>query len=61
MITAALMLIFYGLGLLNASKYTLSNVGYLGIAEIILGLICTAFPGLAFGFDCWFWNLSYSI
>jgi hypothetical protein len=32
-------LIFYGLGLINASKYTLNDVRYLGICEIILGLI----------------------
>lgn len=32
-------LIFYGLGLLNCSKYTLDEVRYLGISEIILGLI----------------------
>lgn len=33
------MLIFYGLSLINASKYTLTDIRYLGIAEIILGLI----------------------
>lgn len=33
-------LIFYGLALLNASKYTFDNVKYLGFAEILLGLIC---------------------
>ena len=32
-------LIFYGLGLLNASKYTLDEIRYLGITEIILGLL----------------------
>ena len=33
------MLIFYGLALLNASKYTLKEVRYLGFCEILLGLI----------------------
>ncbi|MES2794522.1 MAG: hypothetical protein V4683_01080 [Bacteroidota bacterium] len=33
-------LIFYGLALLNASKYTFDNVKYLGFAEIVLGLLC---------------------
>ncbi len=33
------MLIFYGLSLINASKYTLTDIRYLGIAEIILGLV----------------------
>lgn len=32
-------LIFYGLGLLNASKYTLPEIKYLGYAQILLGII----------------------
>lgn len=32
-------LLFYGLALVNASKYTLSEIRYVGIIEIILGLI----------------------
>lgn len=32
-------LIFYGLGLLNASKYTLPETRYLGYGEILLGTI----------------------
>ena len=32
-------LIFYGLGVLNASKYTLPETRYLGYSEILLGLI----------------------
>ena len=36
-------LIFYGLALLNASKYTVNDIRYLGICQIILGLIATAF------------------
>jgi hypothetical protein len=38
-------LIFYGLALLNAGNYTLSEVRYLGISEIILGLIAMLLPG----------------
>ncbi|HUC81892.1 MAG TPA: hypothetical protein VMR70_13305 [Flavisolibacter sp.] len=43
-------LVFYGLALVNASKYTLSDIRYLGISEIILGLIATQFTnrGLVF-------------
>ena len=33
------MLIFYGLALINGSKYTLQDVNSLGIVEIVLGLI----------------------
>lgn len=50
-LTASLMLIFYGLALVSASKYTIGNVKYLGYLEIILGLICAALPGYGF----WFW------
>ncbi len=35
---APVMLVFYGLALLNASKYTLSDIRYLGMLEILLGL-----------------------
>lgn len=56
-LTASLMLIFYGIALLNASKYTLSNVKYLGLAEIVLGLICAALPGYGF----WFWVLGFGV
>jgi len=37
-LVAAITLIFYGLGLINASKYTLDEIHYLGITEIILGI-----------------------
>jgi hypothetical protein len=32
-------LVFYGLALINASKYTFNEIRYLGYAELILGLI----------------------
>jgi hypothetical protein len=43
-------LIFYGLALVNASKYTLSEIRYLGLLQIVLGLINTQFinKGLIF-------------
>lgn len=56
-LTAALMLIFYGLALVNASKYTLGNIRYLGYAEIIIGLISAALPGYGF----WFWVLGFGV
>jgi len=55
--TGALMLIFYGLALVNASKYTFSNIKYLGYAEIILGLICAFYPGYGF----WLWVLGFGV
>lgn len=56
-LTGSLMLIFYGLALVNASKYTLGNIKYLGYAQIILGLICAAMPGYGF----WFWIIGFGI
>ncbi|AXT58361.1 hypothetical protein D1815_22295 [Aquimarina sp. AD1] len=56
-LTGSLMLIFYGLALVNASKYTIGNVKYLGYAEIILGLVCSVFPNYGF----WFWVLGFGI
>jgi len=44
------MLLFYGLALLNASKYTLDEIRWLGLTQIGLGLVATLFPawGLLF-------------
>nr|WP_321242997.1 hypothetical protein [uncultured Psychroserpens sp.] len=49
--TGALMLIFYGLALINASKYSLGDIRYLGYTEVVLGLICAFYPSYGF----WFW------
>ncbi|WP_299442311.1 hypothetical protein [uncultured Aquimarina sp.] len=56
-LTGSLMLIFYGLALVNASKYTIGNVKYLGYVEIVLGLICSVFP--TYGF--WFWVAGFGV
>lgn len=50
-LVAPVMLIFYGCGLLNASKYTLSDIRYLGLIEIILGLLGSIFVG--YGLIAW--------
>ncbi|MER2997689.1 hypothetical protein [Pontibacter populi] len=50
-LVAPVMLIFYGCALLNASKYTLSDIRYLGIIEIILGLVASFFVG--YGLLAW--------
>jgi hypothetical protein len=44
-------LIFYGLALVNASKYTLTDIRYLGYCEIILGLINMQWTG--YGLQFW--------
>lgn len=56
-VVAPSMLIFYGLALINASKYTLSDVRYLGILEIILGLFASFYAG----FSLLFWALGFGI
>jgi hypothetical protein len=38
-------LIFYGLALVNAGKFTFGEISYLGILEIITGLISAFIPG----------------
>jgi hypothetical protein len=48
-------LLFYGLACLNASKYTLGDVRYLGLANIIIGLIATQF----IGYGLYFWALGF--
>ncbi|MBR7949587.1 hypothetical protein KBK19_06530 [Microvirga sp. STR05] len=39
------MLLFYGLALLNASKYTLDEIRWLGLTQIALGLAAMLLPG----------------
>ena len=50
-------LVFYGLALVNASKYTLGDIRYLGLAEIALGIINIFFlhRGL------YFWTLGFGV
>tara|TARA_R110002050_G_scaffold300276_1_gene468484 strand:+ start:61080 stop:61688 length:609 start_codon:yes stop_codon:yes gene_type:complete len=55
--TGGLMLIFYGLALVNASKYSIGDIQYLGYTEIILGLIATLLPGYGF----WLWVLGFGV
>jgi hypothetical protein len=38
-LVAPACLVFYGLALINASKYTLPDVRYLGVCETILGIV----------------------
>ncbi|SDX09573.1 hypothetical protein SAMN05444411_10382 [Lutibacter oricola] len=54
---APFMLIFYGLSCVNASKYTLGNIEYLGMANIITGLIATQF----IGYGIYFWALGFGV
>lgn len=57
LLLAPATLIFYGLALLNASKYTLHEVYYLGICEIILGLLCSIF----YTYTIIFWATGFGV
>lgn len=50
-------LIFYGLALVSASKYTLSEVRYLGYCEIILGII--NLWNIGYGLE--FWAIGFGV
>ncbi len=56
-LVAPVTLIFYGLALINASKYTLHDVRYLGIAQLTLGLINAA----AVGYGIFFWAIGFGV
>ena len=55
-LAAPASLIFYGLALINGSLNTYDEVRYLGVSEIILGLIA-AFPG----YGLIFWALGFGV
>ncbi|MDL2245633.1 hypothetical protein [Parabacteroides sp. PFB2-10] len=50
-------LVFYGIALINASKYTFEEVHYLGIIEIVLGVIAAVFQQ----YGLLFWTLGFGV
>jgi hypothetical protein len=50
-------LIFYGLALAAASQYTYGDVKWLGISEIVLGLLAVLLPG----FGLIFWAMGFGV
>jgi hypothetical protein len=50
-------LVFYGLALLNASKYTLTDIRYIGLLEIALG--CLAIRYTSYGL--YFWAIGFGL
>ncbi len=56
-LVAPLTLAFYGLALVNASKYTLGYIRYLGLTVITLGLISLWF----LGYGLLFWALGFGV
>lgn len=56
-LVASSMLIFYGIALINASKYTIGEIKYLGITELIIGIFSLAFLGYGF----YFWVFGFGL
>lgn len=50
-------LIFYGLALINGSKYTLGEIKYLGYGQVLLGVINLLFIGQGL----YFWALGFGV
>ena len=50
-------LLFYGLALINASKYTLHEARVLGISEVILGLMAAWLVG----YGLLFWAIGFGV
>lgn len=56
-IVAPACLVFYGLSLVNASKYTLSDIRYLGMLEIALGCINLFYTP----WSIFFWGMGFGV
>jgi hypothetical protein len=50
-----ILLTFYGLALINGSKYTLSDIKYLGAGQVLLGCISLFMPE----YGLLFWTLGF--
>lgn len=53
----AVMLAFYGLALMNASKVTINEIRYLGIVELALGVVAGFLPGNGL----LFWGVGFGV
>jgi hypothetical protein len=56
-LVAPACLIFYGLGLINASKYTLSEIRYLGFCQLLLGVVNL----WMIGYGLYFWAAGFGL
>ena len=54
---APVTLLFYGLALVNAEKYTFSDIKYLGFCELVLGCVSLFF----LGYGLVFWIIGFGI
>jgi hypothetical protein len=51
----SVMLIFYGLSLVNAGKFTFGEIHYLGLTQIVLGILAGMFPS----YGLLFWTIGF--
>ncbi len=56
-IVAPASLIFYGLSLVGASNFTFTDVKYLGLCDIMLGLVTACLPG----YGLLFWAIGFGV
>ena len=56
-LVAPVMLIFYGLSLVNAGKFTFGEIHYLGLTEIVLGILA----GLFINLGLLFWTIGFGL
>jgi hypothetical protein len=56
-VVSPLCLIFYGLALISASNFTFKDVRYLGLIEIVLGLISACIPN----YGLQFWAIGFGV
>jgi len=56
-LVASVMLIFYGLSLVNAGKFTFSEIHYLGLTEIVLGILA----GIFISHGLLFWTIGFGL
>jgi len=54
-LVAPVMLIFYGLSLVNAGKFTFGEIHYLGLTEIVLGILA----GVFINYGLLFWTIGF--
>ena len=52
-----MMLVFYGLSLVSAGKFTFSEIHYLGLTEIVLGILAAVF----INYGLVFWTIGFGL
>jgi hypothetical protein len=56
-LVAPTCLVFYGLALINASKYTYTDIRFLGICEVMLGIVAL----FNIGYGLYFWAFGFGV